>query len=78
MSLLERLDAVGLDIPRQDLLVDVREKDAARELGHVGILFEEGLRVEDDRLLQVARREISAPIERRSSCSISSSDSRRA
>ena len=60
VSLLERLDAVVLNIPRQDLLVDVREKNAAGELGHVGILFEEGLGVENDGLLEVAGGDLGA------------------
>ena len=60
VSLLERLDTVFLNIPRQDLLVDVREKNAAGELGHVGILFEESLGVKNNGLLEVAGGDLGA------------------
>ena len=53
MSFLKGFDAIGLDVPRQDFLVDVGEKDAARKLGHVSILFKEGLRIKNDGFLQV-------------------------
>ena len=53
MSFLKGFNAIGLDIPRQDFLVDVREKDAASKLSHVSILFKEGLRIKNDGFLQV-------------------------
>ena len=43
MSFLKGFNAIGLDVPRQDFLVDVREKDASGKLGHVSIFFKEGL-----------------------------------
>jgi len=53
VGFLEGLDAIGEDIPREDFFVDVGKEDASGELGHVGVLFEEGLGVEDDGLLEV-------------------------
>ena len=41
-------DAVAHDAPTEDFLVDVGEEDAAGEFREVGVLFDEGLGVEDD------------------------------
>src|SRR5207249_1599361 len=48
VEVLQLADAVLDDVPAEDLLVDVGELDAARELGEVGVLLDERLRIEDD------------------------------
>jgi hypothetical protein len=53
VELLQGADAVADDVPAEDLLVDVGELDAAGELGEVGVLLDQGLRVEDDGGIQV-------------------------
>jgi len=45
---LQGADAVAHDVPAEDFFIDVGELDAAGELGEVGVLLDEGLRVEDD------------------------------
>ena len=54
------LDAIGKDVPGEDFFVDVGEEDATGELGHVGVLFEEGLGVKNDGLLEVAAGDLGA------------------
>ena len=46
-------DAVVDDVPAEDFFVDVGELDAAGELGEVCVFFDEGFRIEDDRLIEV-------------------------
>jgi hypothetical protein len=47
------VDAVLEDGPVEDFLVDIGEEDAAGEFREVGVLFDEGLGVEDDGVLEV-------------------------
>ena len=60
MGFLERLDAIGLDVPGKDFFVNVGKEDAPGELGHVGVLFEEGLGVEDDGLFEIFAGDLGA------------------
>ena len=48
VGLLELVHAIGRDGPIEDFLVDVGEQDSGGELREVGVLLDEGLRVEDD------------------------------
>ena len=49
----EGFDAVTDDVPAEDFFIDVAEADAGGELGEVGVLLHEGLRVQDDGLAKV-------------------------
>ena len=46
------------DVPAEDFFVDVGELDAAGELGEVGVLLDQGFRVEDDGLVEVLLRDL--------------------
>ena len=41
------------DVPAEDFFVDVGELDAAGELGEIGVLLDQRLRIEDDRRIEV-------------------------
>ena len=53
VEVLQLADAVLHDVPAEHLLVEVGELDAAGEPGEVGVLLDQGLRVEDDRGVEV-------------------------
>ena len=53
VELLQLAGAVGQDVPTEDFLVNVGELDTAGKLGEIGVLLDEGLRVEDDGLVEV-------------------------
>ena len=52
MGITKRLDAITLNFPIQDLFVNVREHDAGRELGEVGISLDERARIQNDCVFQ--------------------------
>ena len=53
MELFQLAGAVAEDVPTEHFLVNVGELDAAGELGEVGVLLDESLRVEDDGRIEV-------------------------
>src|SRR5204863_6735376 len=53
---LEGADALLHNIPAEDFLVDISKLDTAGELREVGILLDQGLRVEDDGGVEVLLR----------------------
>ena len=52
MSIAETFDAVALDFPVEDFLINVREHDASCELGEVGIALDERAGIQNNRVFQ--------------------------
>ena len=58
MNRLEGSDAISHYVPTEDFLIKVGQLDAAGELGEIGILFDQGLRIEDDGRIEVLLRDL--------------------
>ena len=58
MEDLKGADAVTNDVPTKNFFIDVGKQDAGGELGEISILFHQGLRVENDGILELIQRDV--------------------